>query len=53
MYTETEFMDMSLQSRLDKLRSEVMRMIEWKSTANISKVTDRLFYLKIDYLNAI
>jgi ATP synthase F1 delta subunit len=28
MYTETEFMDMSLSSRLDKLRSEVNRMIE-------------------------
>lgn len=28
MYTETEFMDMSLASRLDKLRSEVNRMIE-------------------------
>lgn len=28
MYTESEFMDMSLSSRLDKLRTEVMRMIE-------------------------
>jgi F-type H+-transporting ATPase subunit O len=28
MYTETEFMDMSLSSRLDKLRNEVNRMIE-------------------------
>lgn len=28
MYTETEFMDMSLSSRLDKLRSEVLRMID-------------------------
>jgi len=28
MYTETEFMDMSLASRLDKLRSEVIRMID-------------------------
>jgi len=28
MYTETEFMDMSLSSRLDKLRNEVLKMIE-------------------------
>ena len=28
MYTETEFMDMSLASRVDKLRSEVSRMVE-------------------------
>lgn len=28
MYTETEFMDMSLSSRLDKLRGEVLRMID-------------------------
>jgi len=28
MYTETEFMDMSLASRLDKVKSEVSRMIE-------------------------
>jgi len=28
MYTETEFMDMSLQSRLDKLKNEVSRFVE-------------------------
>lgn len=28
MYTETEFMDMSLSSRIDKLKSEISRMIE-------------------------
>jgi len=28
MYTETEFMDMSLASRLDKLRTEVGRFVE-------------------------
>jgi len=28
MYTETEFMDMSLASRLDKVKSEVTKMIE-------------------------
>lgn len=28
MYTETEFMDMSLASRLDKLKSEVHKMVE-------------------------
>jgi F-type H+-transporting ATPase subunit delta len=28
MYTETEFMDMSLSSRLDNLKSEVLRMID-------------------------
>jgi F-type H+-transporting ATPase subunit O len=28
MYTETEFMDMSLQSRLDKLKAEVGRFVE-------------------------
>jgi ATP synthase F1 delta subunit len=28
MYTETEFMDMSLASRLDRLRSEVLRLID-------------------------
>jgi F-type H+-transporting ATPase subunit delta len=29
MYTETEFMDMSLASRLDKLKSEVSKFVEW------------------------
>ena len=28
MYTETEFMDMSLSSRIDKLKSEVSKLIE-------------------------
>jgi len=28
MYTETEFMDMSLASRLEKVKSEVTKMIE-------------------------
>lgn len=28
MYTETEFMDMSLASRLDKVKAEVMRLID-------------------------
>lgn len=28
MYTETEFMDMSLSSRLDKLKVEISKMIE-------------------------
>ena len=28
MYTETEFMDMSLASRIDKLKSEISKMIE-------------------------
>jgi F0F1-type ATP synthase delta subunit len=28
MYTETEFMDMSLASRLDKLRVEITRLID-------------------------
>lgn len=28
MYTETEFMDMSLQSRLEKLKAEVGRFVE-------------------------
>ena len=28
MYTETEFMDMSLSSRIEKLRSEVTKLIE-------------------------
>jgi len=28
MYTETEFMDMSLNSRLDKLRNEITRLID-------------------------
>lgn len=28
MYTETEFMDMSLASRMDKVKSEISRMIE-------------------------
>ena len=31
MYTETEFMDMSLASRLDKLKSEVSKLVEWQS----------------------
>jgi hypothetical protein len=30
MYTETEFMDMSLSSRLDKLKSEVSKLVEWQ-----------------------
>lgn len=28
MYTETEFMDMSLQSRIDKLKNEVTKFVE-------------------------
>jgi F0F1-type ATP synthase delta subunit len=28
MYTETEFMDMSLASRLDRLRSEVQKLVD-------------------------
>jgi len=28
MYTETEFMDMSLSSRLDKLKTEVSKLVE-------------------------
>lgn len=28
MYTETEFMDMSLASRIEKLRSEVTRLLD-------------------------
>lgn len=28
MYTETEFMDMSLASRLDKLKSEVQKLVD-------------------------
>jgi len=28
MYTETEFMDMSLSSRLDKVKSEVYKLVE-------------------------
>jgi hypothetical protein len=31
MYTETEFMDMSLVSRIDKLKSEVSKLVEWGS----------------------
>jgi hypothetical protein len=29
MYTETEFMDMSLSSRIEKLKTEVSKLIEW------------------------
>lgn len=29
MYTESEFMDMSLASRLDKLNSEVQKILDW------------------------
>ena len=29
MYTESEFMDMSLSSRVDKLHSEMVRIAEW------------------------
>lgn len=29
MYTETEFMDMSLASRLDRLKSEVHKLVDW------------------------
>ena len=29
MYTETEFMDMSLASRLDKMKAEVNKFVEW------------------------
>jgi F0F1-type ATP synthase delta subunit len=28
MYTESEFMDMSLQSRLDKLNSEIVKLVD-------------------------
>jgi len=29
MYTETEFMDMSLVSRIEKLKSEISKLSEW------------------------
>jgi len=29
MYTETEFMDMSLSSRLDRLKNEVEKLVNW------------------------
>lgn len=29
MYTESEFMDMSLSSRLDRLNNEIQKMIDW------------------------
>ena len=29
MYTESEFMDMSLASRLDKLQSEISKLVDW------------------------
>ena len=29
MYTETEFMDMSLTSRFDKLEQEIHKMVDW------------------------
>ena len=31
MYTESEFMDMSLSSRLDKLNQEINKMIDWRA----------------------
>lgn len=30
MYTETEFMDMSLVSRLDKLNNEILKLVDWR-----------------------
>jgi hypothetical protein len=30
MYTESEFMDMSLSSRLDKLNQEINKMVDWR-----------------------
>lgn len=30
MYTETEFMDMSLSSRLDKLNNEILKLVDWR-----------------------
>lgn len=29
MYTESEFMDMSLSSRLDRLNQEIQKMVDW------------------------
>jgi hypothetical protein len=29
MYTETEFMDMSLATRVTHLRSEIAKLVEW------------------------
>lgn len=31
MYTESEFMDMSVSSRLDKLNNEISRLIDWET----------------------
>jgi hypothetical protein len=29
MYTESEFMDMSLQSRVDRLAQEIQKVVDW------------------------
>ena len=31
MYTESEFMDMSLSSRLDRINQEIQKMVDWRS----------------------
>jgi hypothetical protein len=31
MYTESEFMDMSLLSRVDRLSQEIQKMVDWSA----------------------
>jgi len=45
MYTETEFMDMSLVSRIEKLKSEITKLSEWLNFS--SMVILSLKYLKL------
>ena len=35
LYTESEFMDMSISSRLDKLNQEVGKLIDWVRIAHV------------------
>jgi len=52
MYTESEFMDMSLASRLDKLNSEITKLVDEYITSLLSHMVGslrvfQLFNLKL------
>ena len=48
MYTESEFMDMSLSSRLDKLQNEITKLVDWTSVShNLNKYLKYILYSQL------
>jgi hypothetical protein len=53
MYTESEFMDMSLTSRIDKLNLEILKMVDWKWYDSFDKVNSLSYLNKLLRTNII